>query len=283
LTFVRPTLCRPDDEKSCFACCPPIRPPGYDHLPWRSSLTRLLVDNTRRFKREGPRPEPITGYFCWGLGFLDPAGKQIGCLLHPAQNQGRDLRHLTGYGDKCRRESCPPAQAFAQLTDDQQQCLLGLAQGLDSFQYSGPNLLRGVLSWGKKIAAGLADLEENSVLGGERLWDAYPLLVRPDLDGRAWLLEQLLDHHGPAVLARPDLAACLEFLVMHIRVRVMTLIDPPLARTAAAPDRNRPLSLIRFIRRGLGRPRLMTGQADTVREIALRELRSYPAITRMGD
>ncbi len=264
---IQATLCRPDHEKSCFACCPPIRPPGYDHLPWRSSLTRLLVDNTARFRKSGPRPEPIVGYFCWGLGFLDASGKRIGCLLHPAQNQGQDLRDLTGYGDKCRRETCPPARTFARLTEEQQQCLLGLVQGLDSFQYSSPNLLWSVLSWGGKIAAGLADLEGKSVLGGARLRAAYPLLARPDLDGRSWPLERLVDCRGPAVLTRPDLADYLESLVTKIRARVMTVIDPPLARQGAAPDRERPPALIRFISRGLGRPALAQDRLSVIREI----------------
>jgi hypothetical protein len=230
------------------------------------------VDNTARFRRDGPRPEPITGYFCWGLGFLDGAGKQIGCLLHPARNQGRDLRHLTGYGDKCRRETCPAAVAFAALTAGQQQCLLGLVRDLDSFQYSSPNPLWSVLGWGEKIAAGLAELEGGSALTGDRLRDRYPLLAEPDPDGRAWLLERLLDRHGPEVLARPDLAERLEFLMTRIRARVMPLIDPPLASVAVAPDPDRPLSLIRFIRRGLGRPRLVAGQAAAVREIVSEEL-----------
>jgi len=279
------TLCRPDDDKSCFACCPPIRPVGYDHLDWRSSLQRLLIDNTARFRADGPRQETVTGYFCWALGFLDPAGRQIGCLLHPAQNQGQDLRDLTGYGDKCRRESCPPATAFAALTPEQQSCLLGLAQGLDSFEYASPhkNLMWAGLSWGPAVMAALTELEPGRPLTPARLTELCPVLTRSDPDGRAWLLEQLLAKHGPVVLTRPDLADWLDLLVGRVRDRVMRLIDPPLAARPLAPDPDRPLSLIRFIGRGLGRPRLDRDQADAVREIAFEELGQWPAITQMGD
>lgn len=155
------SLCCPDDDKSCFACCPPIRPAGYDHLDHRRILTRQFWENTGALEKEGPREKIIVGYSCWGLGFLDKKGKRIGCLLHPSRNQGRDLRDLTGYGDKCRRELCPEAGLFSQLVPESARLVLGLADGLDSFTFSSrkTNPAFRLLNWGEQIIGRLTEAE----------------------------------------------------------------------------------------------------------------------------
>lgn len=47
-------------------------------------------------------------YCCEYLGFLDPWEKRIGCLLHPLQNEGADLRNVSFYGKElCDGHFCP--------------------------------------------------------------------------------------------------------------------------------------------------------------------------------
>lgn len=154
-TPARPSrgLCAPTPNVSCFGCCPPIRPPHYDPLDYVGFLKREFAENRRRFLETGPRSQPIVGFSCWALGLLDPRGETIGCLLHPAQNQGEDLRHLVGYDAKCRRESCRPARVFAQLSSAAQAFWLEPASGLNSFYFSSrrANPLFHILGWGVKV------------------------------------------------------------------------------------------------------------------------------------
>ncbi|NLI34728.1 MAG: hypothetical protein GX422_18390 [Deltaproteobacteria bacterium] len=151
------SLCAPSDAFSCFACCPPIRPAHYDHMDFAGSLRRELRDNRRRFLAQGPGYRPIVGYSCWALGFLEPEGRRIGCLLHPSQNKGVDLRFLVDYGKKCMRESCPAARMFERIPRDCQDFWLTLVEGFDSFRFSsyGANPLFHLLLWGPQVLAHL--------------------------------------------------------------------------------------------------------------------------------
>ena len=115
-------LCQPDERKSCGACC------GlYNYVDSsRSSLTLRLRSRTKRFhelvKNAGDielyaketlaaedfkkRYEVI--YCCEYLGFLDKDEKKVGCLLHPEQNSGLDLRACSFYGQElCAGQFCP--------------------------------------------------------------------------------------------------------------------------------------------------------------------------------
>ncbi|MBL7211240.1 MAG: hypothetical protein ISS61_02540 [Desulfobacteraceae bacterium] len=62
--MTKPTLCLPDTEKNCFACCPPIRPAGYEHLQHTGIVKRMLRENTRAFAGKGAAISPITGFSC---------------------------------------------------------------------------------------------------------------------------------------------------------------------------------------------------------------------------
>jgi hypothetical protein len=170
------SLCAPTPEITCFGCCPPIRPAHYDPLKYAGSLRREFAENRQRFLREGPAHRPIIGYSCWALGFLDAHGSKVGCMLHPEQNAGKDLRGLIGYGNKCRRESCPPAQVFSQMSAEAQEFWVTLAKGLNSFHYSSPgaNPLFHILHWGKEL------LE----------------LMRIQAVANGWSITELLYHHG---------------------------------------------------------------------------------------
>ncbi|MCF8034832.1 MAG: hypothetical protein K9K66_16660 [Desulfarculaceae bacterium] len=196
-------LCAPEPGLSCFGCCPPIRPAGYDHADHEPSLRRLLADNTAAIREAGPPAKPMTGYWCPGLGFLDPAGKTVGCLLHPARHQGRDLRGPTGYQEKCARESCPPSRAFAALGGESRDRLAALCQGMDSFAYSSPkrNPVMRLLSFGPEVAAtaaGLGLASRDELMAWDWLAEADPAL--------GWLLARRLGEWGAEALAASGLA-----------------------------------------------------------------------------
>ncbi len=153
------TLCFPDGEKSCFGCCPPIRPAGYDHLDYKGIISRMLLENTRTFNPDRQDLRPITGFSCWAIGYLDESYRTLGCLLHPYQNGGFDLRHRVDFGDKCRRETCEEAKVFQGLSCRTRIACLGPAKGMDSFTYSSrkANPLFRMLMWGAPLLESVAN------------------------------------------------------------------------------------------------------------------------------
>lgn len=115
-------LCQPDTGKSCGACC------GlYNYVDSsRESLTQRLRLRTQRFRKLVNAPGDVQRYAeetfavedfrkryeviycCEYLGFLDPGEKRVGCLLHPMQNQGFDMRTVSFYGQEvCAGHLCP--------------------------------------------------------------------------------------------------------------------------------------------------------------------------------
>ncbi len=146
------SLCFPDQEKSCFYCCPPIRDPEADPLDNIAEKRRLLRTNRKELQNNLADPHEISGNECWGLGFLDDQEKQAGCLLHPLRHQGRDLRNLTGYQFKCAHALCREAQVFTDLSQTEQKFCLALCRGMDSFHYSSrTNPLMRLLAWEKEM------------------------------------------------------------------------------------------------------------------------------------
>lgn len=224
-------LCSPGRGLTCFACCPPIRPAGHDHLDHRSSWRRFLSDNRAEFLA-GHRPEKeILGFFCPGLGFLDPAGKTAGCLYHPLRNSGQDLRVATGYQPKCARETCPELRAFARLEPASREALLDLCAGLDAFGFSSrrANPVMRLLGFGPTVAAAVAGLklpDREALAGLAWLWEAPPAW--------GWLLGRLANQGGREVLLRPGLAA----EIGEITARLARELGPapPLAGGRRAPE-----------------------------------------------
>jgi hypothetical protein len=115
-------LCQPDEYKSCGACC------GlYNYVDsTRESLTQRLRARTKRFRKMVKNPGDVKYYAaatfaeedfkkryeviycCEYLGFLDETEKKVGCLLHPLQNSGLDLRAGSFYGQEtCAGHLCP--------------------------------------------------------------------------------------------------------------------------------------------------------------------------------
>ncbi|MDD5168948.1 MAG: hypothetical protein PHN75_09030 [Syntrophales bacterium] len=117
-----PHLCQPDACKSCGACC------GlYNYADSsRPSLRKRLRNRTACFREADKTPAGLRSfsemigrtedpakryeviYCCEYLGFLDDAEKRVGCLLHPLQNNGRDMRDISFYGrELCDGHFCP--------------------------------------------------------------------------------------------------------------------------------------------------------------------------------
>jgi hypothetical protein len=129
-------LCQPDDTKSCGACC------GlYNYaVSTRASLRERLRNRTALFRRtvrceadlqafaeqikkseDGARLYDVI-YCCEYLGFLDAGERRVGCLLHPLQNGGRDLRGVSFYGrELCDGHFCP---SYHYISRAEQQALL---------------------------------------------------------------------------------------------------------------------------------------------------------------
>lgn len=115
-------LCQPGNGKSCGACC------GiYNYADSsRSALDARLQMRTERFRRDVRGPEDLPAfsiairnaedqnrrfeeiYCCEYAGFLDAGRSLVGCLLHPAQNGGVDMRGVSFYGrELCHGHLCP--------------------------------------------------------------------------------------------------------------------------------------------------------------------------------
>ncbi|MBW1798856.1 MAG: hypothetical protein JRJ21_10755 [Deltaproteobacteria bacterium] len=192
---LEPTLCFPDGEKSCFACCPPIRPHGYEHIQHKNAIQRMLRENTSAFAERKAGLSPITGFSCWALGYLDKHCNLVGCLLHPAQNEGKDLRFSVDYGDKCRRENCPEAEIFLELDVNERKFWLHLADGLDSFAYSSKriNPVFKMMGWGPRLLGLISLNEDGRLFTKESFFRAYAFFsTRLNPRAYAYLLNQLV-------------------------------------------------------------------------------------------
>lgn len=115
-------LCQPDDGKSCGACCglynyaDNTKDALVKRLKKRTKLFRQTVrgrDDLATFSKMIKEAEDQTKlyeviYCCEYLGFLDDDEKRVGCLLHPLQNGGIDMRDISFYGKElCDGHFCP--------------------------------------------------------------------------------------------------------------------------------------------------------------------------------
>lgn len=249
-----PSLCRPAPGLSCFRCCPPIRPAGYDHLDHRPELLRQLVENTEDF-RAGRLGREIVGFSCWGLGLVDPGRGLVGCLLHPAQNN-EDLRDLTGYGEKCRRETCLQNTIFAELEEPARQALISPLLGLDSFRFSSPgaNPVWNLLLWGPEVL---------NILG-PGLAPGAPLreylAEHPEPRSRALLLSGLLERLSPAdrvaLAQEPSFGPWFEDRTRKIRAELESGLPPQPPQAPLVHLLGLERTRAWFIRFGLGRRRM---------------------------
>lgn len=263
----RTSLCAPDQDKSCFACCPPIRPPGYEHIVYRRIIHSELLNATKEFDPESDSVRPITGFSCWALGYLDREYRRVGCLLHPIQNRGRDLRHRVNYGKKCSRESCQESQLFDILEESARRHFLALTRGLDSFSYSSrdQNPLFNLVWWGDELLAHLARNGDGRAPDRETFFSKFPLLAS-DLDPHAYgyLISFLVARHGDAILKRTDAAGLCGTFWEDVRKDFAVSSLNQASRPYAYTLRLDPL-FVRCLRYGLGIMRITKTEADTLR------------------
>ncbi len=197
---MNPSLCFPDGEKSCFACCPPIRPSGYVHADHENIIKRMLRENTTEYDPGQRDIKPIQGFSCWALGYIDAEYKKIGCLLHPEVNNGRDLRYRIDYGAKCARESCQEAKVFSII--EEKQFWLNLTSGMNSFEYSNPktNLIFRMLGWGNRILGEISGNDKKNYYNKKQFLKSYPFFdtgLSPR--GHSFPLNQIIKVKGPEV------------------------------------------------------------------------------------
>lgn len=264
-------LCAPSGEFSCFACCPPIRPSGYDHLDYRSSIARELSDNRAWYLREGPRFRPIVGFSCWALGFLDPKGHRAGCLLHPCQNGGEDLRHLVNYGSKCSRETCLPARTFDMMPMEQRRFWLGLVAGFDSFRYSSPreNPLFRILLWDNEVLDHLQSQAAANSWGAREILTQHPFIMAPEWNPRAhrYLFRMALTMTATAGTPG-DLEKCARNLWERISAHPLThLTSPGTSQEVATHSLPMERDFLDFVRLALGWRSISTADACTLQEM----------------
>jgi len=163
----------------------------------------MLLENTSAYKTRKEGVSPITGYSCWALGYLDKACKLMGCLLHPAQNEGKDLRFSVDYGDKCRRENCPESKTFLELDVNERRFWLHLADGLDSFAYSSKriNPIFKMMGWGPGLLGLITLNEDGRLFTRESFFRAYPFFsTRLNPRANAYLPHQLIGENRVDIL-----------------------------------------------------------------------------------
>ena len=128
-------LCQPDNTKSCAACCGLYN--WKDHS--RNAIESILAIQTESFQKAKKSVEGLkdqkkcqkhmsnkklfdTIYNCEFVGYIDHDHKRVGCMLHPAANNGEDLRHYGFYGTKtCSEHFCP---SYANLTTTEQKAVV---------------------------------------------------------------------------------------------------------------------------------------------------------------
>ena len=134
-------LCQPDSGKSCGACC------GLYNYADSSeeALTERLRKRTRLFREKVESEEDLHAfseriksiedgtkrydviYCCEFLGFLDEDERRVGCLLHPLQNGGRDLRAVSFYGrELCDGHFCP---SYHYISEAEKRSLIKILDG----------------------------------------------------------------------------------------------------------------------------------------------------------
>ena len=264
-----PTLCFPDFEKSCFACCPPIRQAGYEHIQHRKIVERILRENTAAFNVDDKEIVPITGFSCWALGYLDKNFRLVGCLLHPARNEQNDLRYLIDYGDKCGRETCPEAETFLTLTPLQRRFWLCLTKGLDSFSYSSrkDNPLFIILGWGKEILTKVFANTTDIVSDLDTFLDAFPFFTTSfSPKGHSYILEKILTIRGTEILTQKPFKEKFEMFVMGLlrELRAVRSFDP---QDPYVHKLRNDRCFLDFLRLSVGVSRISEEKADSLKKL----------------
>ncbi|MEA2107808.1 MAG: hypothetical protein U9P07_00095 [Pseudomonadota bacterium] len=272
------SLCFPDGEKSCFFCCPPIREPEADSLDLLAEKIQLFRLNRRSLTRNRQDAGEIHGKSCWGLGFLDPREKLVGCLLHPCQNQGTDQRNLTGYRSKCAGTLCQEAIIFARLNPVRQRFYLDLTPGMDSFHYSSrqANPLMKILPWDVPVLDAIFLFEQGKSPPRMEFISRYGFFWH-GLDYRldSWLVGEIIKHRGlEKIMAKPR--GYLAFRQQLLR-RLQQEKTQLAAGSPAIPVHclSIPLELSRLLKFGLNLWEATAAEVGRLQAIMLREIDQF--------
>jgi hypothetical protein len=124
-------------------------------------------------------------------------------MLHPGQNNGKDLRFRIDYGTKCQRETCYEEKIFSLLNPTHQKFWLQLAKGLDSFSYSSreKNPLFMMMGWGAYLIGLIAANEYGKSFTRESFFRSYKFFTS-DLSPRstAYLLNKIITNENIDIL-----------------------------------------------------------------------------------
>ncbi len=272
------SLCFPDGEKSCFCCCPPIREPEADSLDLLAEKIQLFRLNRGNLSKNRQDAGEIHGESCWGLGFLDPREKLVGCLLHPCQNQGIDQRNLTGYRNKCAGTLCQEAITFSRLNPVRQRFYLGLTNGMDSFHYSSrrANPLMKILPWGVSVLAAIFLLDQGKALTRMEFINRYGFFWH-ELDCRldSWLVGEIIKRRGlEEIMTLPQ-------KYLAFRQQLFRRLQPektqPAAGSPAVPvhQLSIPLELSRLLKFGLNLWEATAAEVGLLQAIMLEEIDQF--------
>jgi hypothetical protein len=232
-------------------------------------VKRVLRENTRAFRADNREVRPITGFSCWALGYLDPACRLVGCLLHPARHGGEDLRFRVDFGEKCRREACPEAAVFDRLTAQDQAFWLHLADGLDAFAYSSRsrNPLFHLLNWGTEILQAIAAEADAPAPGLTTLLDAFPFLgTRLSPRGWSYPVKRLAAIRGPGLFRQSAMTTQLEAGLLGLLER-SDPVDVSAQPADTLPTHRLPMdrSFLDFLRLSFGIQRISLQEAQTLK------------------
>ncbi len=272
------SLCFPDGKKNCFYCCPPIRDPEADSLDQLAEKIRIFRLNRRNLPGNRQNAGEIRGDSCWGLGFLDAEEKLIGCLLHPHQNQGVDLRHATGYRSKCAGTLCQEAVVFSRLNPVRQQFYLALSEGMDSFHYSSrrANPLMKILPWGAPVLEAIFFFEQGRPLARMDFISRYGFFWN-ELNYRldAWLAGEIIKRYGlKVIIANPR-----KFL--DFRRRLLSRLQQKINKKADNPpilpvhQLSIPLEFSRLLKFGLNLWEASAVKVGKLQEVILQEVERF--------
>jgi hypothetical protein len=268
------TLCFPDDEKTCFGCCPPIRPAGYDHLEFKPIIARILRENTSSFKAANDRIIPITGFSCWALGYLDQEFRLVGCLLHPARNNGKDLRYRVDFGNKCRRETCEEARIFNGLSSHARQGCLGLIRGMDSFRYSSrrENPIFRMLQWGTPLLEVLWS-SEKAPIGWNEFIQRYPFFSTALMPkAHAYTVTSLVLKFGMELLRENSMKSLLEAFALDMAAWACHSFSQTRGKTIHTHLLTLPGQFLDFLRLGARLAKISPDKAVEIKNLMDRRL-----------
>ena len=239
----------------------------------------MLRENTSAFMTRKEGTSPITGFSCWALGYLDKACKLVGCLLHPAQNEGKDLRFNVDYGEKCRRENCPESKIFLELDVNVRRFWLQLADGLDSFAYSsnGINPLFKMVGWGPGLLSLITRKEDGRFFTKESFFRDYPFFsTRLNPRANAYLLNRIVDKNRVDMLKTESFRERFELFSNRLSGKLKQ-VSNPMSGTQYTHRLGLDTLFLDFLRLSVGISRIEQEDALRLRERVDRAVKEFVA------